>query len=326
MVKRLDIIQRLVALVGPETIRIEDPRDGWPSLVHIALSASSAPVSLHAGPIKLSQRGRDDVERRFQNPGQNHPVRVLPGTIPLLIGLWEDGHRPVLVAMGDVASRIGKDTRQSLFIPLWLLQQAASAGWSTHDSTSYERLTAFHPKLLPAYMEMVLSGTDVPPDLILNALDASGINDPAPTAPEERARRATMALVRDQGFRRKVIDAYGGLCAMCGLNLGLVEGAHIYPASAPGSPDEVWNGLALCSNHHGAFDKQLIYVDPGSRSLTIHPNLVQMASAKPACQRFIETTFTALSLPRNPNAHPKADMFAERYRYYEAGYAWVSAA
>jgi HNH endonuclease len=284
------------------------------------------PVSLHAGPIKLSKRGRDDVERRFQNPGQSHPVRVLPNTIPLLVGLWEDGPRPVFVAMGDVVSRVGKDTRQSLFIPLWLLNQAAVVGWSTHDSTSYERLTAFHPKLLPAYVEMMASRTDVAPELILSALDASGINDPTPIAPDERARRATMALVRDQGFRRRVINAYGGLCAMCGLNLGLVEGAHIYPASAPGAPDEVWNGIALCSNHHGAFDRQMIYIDPLSRSVVMHPDLARMADKRPVCRQFIETTFSTLSAPADPAAHPRTDLLVKRYEYYEAGYSWVKPA
>ena len=50
----------------------------------------------------------------------------------------------------------------------------------------------------------------------------------------------------------------------------LVQGAHIYPARASDSPDKVWNGLALCSNHHTAFDRHLIWVEPSSRRVLLH--------------------------------------------------------
>ena len=33
-----------------------------------------------------------------------------------------------------------------------------------------------------------------------------------------------------------------------------MEGAHIIPVREEGSSDEVWNGIALCPNHHELFD------------------------------------------------------------------------
>lgn len=65
---------------------------------------------------------------------------------------------------------------------------------------------------------------------------------------------------------------------MCGLDEGLVEGAHIYPVEAPGSADELWNGLAaLCANHHRAFDLHRVCVVPGNLRVSFHPDLLRAA-------------------------------------------------
>lgn len=64
---------------------------------------------------------------------------------------------------------------------------------------------------------------------------------------------------RDPKFRELVLSAYNYACAFCGydgrigeLSLGL-EAAHIRWHAMDG-PDEVDNGLALCSLHHKVFD------------------------------------------------------------------------
>lgn len=56
--------------------------------------------------------------------------------------------------------------------------------------------------------------------------------DPNPVGDAARLRRAVSALIRDTRFSGSVLDAYMRRCAMCGLGLNLVQGAHIYPASA----------------------------------------------------------------------------------------------
>ena len=57
-----------------------------------------------------------------------------------------------------------------------------------------------------------------------------------------------------------MIDAYNFRCAVCGLKIFSpskyqweVEAAHIVPYCYNGK-DDLWNGLALCSLHHWAFD------------------------------------------------------------------------
>lgn len=65
---------------------------------------------------------------------------------------------------------------------------------------------------------------------------------------------------RDPHFRDLVLTAYERRCAICDFDLRLkddllgLEAAHIQWHSH-GGPDRVTNGLALCTFHHGAFDR-----------------------------------------------------------------------
>ncbi len=82
---------------------------------------------------------------------------------------------------------------------------------------------------------------------------------------------------RDPHFRELVLTAYERRCAICGFDLRLkddllgLEAAHIQWHSH-GGPDSVANGLALCTFHHGAFDRGAVGLaktagDGGYRSL-----------------------------------------------------------
>ncbi|MDE0480804.1 MAG: HNH endonuclease [Gammaproteobacteria bacterium] len=66
--------------------------------------------------------------------------------------------------------------------------------------------------------------------------------------------------VRDPGLRGEVLAAYHHRCAVCEFDLSIddfpfgLEAAHIMWPSY-GGPDEIHNGLSLCSFHHLAFDR-----------------------------------------------------------------------
>ncbi|HMP08157.1 MAG TPA: HNH endonuclease, partial [Lacipirellulaceae bacterium] len=68
-------------------------------------------------------------------------------------------------------------------------------------------------------------------------------------------------------FRRKVREAYGSRCIVCGLRWPKnescgqpgVDSAHILPW-ATYDCDNVYNGLCLCKLHHWAFDQGLIQI------------------------------------------------------------------
>jgi len=67
--------------------------------------------------------------------------------------------------------------------------------------------------------------------------------------------------LRENSFKERVLTVYGYHCAVCGLQMDLVEASHIIPVSAPGSTDQTSNGMALCVLHHKAYDKAIITVD-----------------------------------------------------------------
>ena len=83
---------------------------------------------------------------------------------------------------------------------------------------------------------------------------------------EESALKTYTRRQRNPYFRQAVLDAYQYKCAICGYNLRYrntligVEAAHIQWHNSHG-PDEVDNGLALCSIHHKLLDYGAIGFD-----------------------------------------------------------------
>lgn len=67
---------------------------------------------------------------------------------------------------------------------------------------------------------------------------------------------------RDIRFRLQIVPLYGYSCLLCGVKvllpsgITLVEAAHIHQFSKSRN-DDIPNGMALCRNHHWAFDQGL---------------------------------------------------------------------
>jgi hypothetical protein len=319
---RKDLARRVAGIVGSDAMILENAASGWPASVRVLTDDGEVPVALHVGPVGLSHRGRDAVERRFQNPDKNVPVSAQPHQIPVLLDVWDQEGPTVFVAL-DGTSRMGNVTRVSIFEPLALLRSAALSGWDEGNSSTGERLVAFTPSLLPIYIQLLRSGAQVAPGSLALVAAAAGLLSTEGTAPE-RGRRTASALIRDARFSGAVCDAYNRRCAMCGLNFSLVVGAHILPVAAAGAPDKVWNGLALCHNHHAAFDTHRIHVDSGSRRISMHPELLAGVEISPACAQFVGGTFKSLASPIDRAHLPHPMMFERRYDHFFDKYDWVA--
>ncbi|MCZ2821054.1 HNH endonuclease [Modestobacter sp. VKM Ac-2977] len=335
MTARIDRILHVAALVGHDVLEIEDVRDGWPALATLHVERMQLRLALFVGSLGSGGRRRDDVERRFQNPGQNRPLVGVDGRASVLLALWDQDDRlrvsrPIIVTY-DADRRDGLMTRWSAFAPVSTLMDAQATGWATHVSDSGESIRCMVPALLPAAILADVEEIELEQLLVQTAVEASGlleepegaaVPDSSPSA--LRARRATYSLVRDARFARRVLDAYDGRCAMCGVGLHLVQGAHIYPASAHGSLDRPWNGLSLCANHHLAFDRYLVAVHPVERYIVFHPDVLEAAQTDPTARAFIEGTLTELR-PCAARAVPKPEMFHRRYAHYFDEYEWLPA-
>lgn len=327
--ERTKLLQRTAEYVGG-ALTVDDPRDGWPGLGTVG-EGEGIPAALHIGRVGLSHRDRDDVERRFQNPGLRRPLIRVPGYFSLLLGVWEsDQYLPVrapILVLADAERRVGHMTRVSIFAALPALLEAQQTGWATHFSDTGERILWFRPELLPIAAAVAIAQVEPDEKAIQEALRASGYvagdDLGQPSSREERLRRAVTVLVRDAQFRGAVLDAYGRECAMCGLGLSLVEGAHIYPASAPGSVDTVSNGLALCANHHRAFDRHQLAVIPEDMRIVCHSEIRERATENDAAQLFVKGTYDTLRPTERGIGSADPNMLQRRYEYYSTDYEWL---
>lgn len=205
-------------------------------------------------------------EYRIQITGVLLPLIAPLGFQTLLFGWYED--RGIIVAFDPERHRHPSAASPSIQIARGTLDEAATRGLAVQRRGNEEIAIAFRPELLITYIENQqalhnFAGNDHDIDLLVQAGQGQ---EPAAedlkTVPQDRevvinrvARRR-----RESSFRDRVLIAYGHACAMCHLQLELVEGAHIIPVGVPGSTDETSNGLALCPLHHEAYDDGLIGV------------------------------------------------------------------
>ena len=317
---RKALVSVVADAVGRAVLSVRSANSGWPAEVDVLTDTGTLPVALHVGPVGNSHRGRD-FERRFQNPGSDRPVMSPAGATPILLGVWTEEGRTVLVGL-DGRERVGRSTRFSLFVPLHVLRAAAVGGWVEHFNAADEKVVAFLPGLLPVYVQLIHSNVEIDAGEVSSIVAAAGMTDAEDYA-AERGRRTASALIRDARFSKEVREAYGGLCAMCGLNFSLVVGAHILPVAAPGAPDEAWNGIALCHNHHAVFDAHKLHIDPETLSINVHPDLLAGKSRSSACNEFVERTFPTLTPPADTSHRPRREMFVRRYEFFPSKYQWV---
>lgn len=325
---RVRLAEYVADLVGQEAIELVDAGNGWPSYATVDGPEGDEPVAMYVASVGLTQRGRDEVERRLQVKGGS-PIRDDGMHMPLLLGVWHedplvDVQRTVLFA-ADALRRVGNTTQASVFVPLVHLQEAARLGWSTYISTTGEVIECFAPELLPVVVAAKRSEVVLDDRLVQSTITATRLlRDPYHEnldSHRARTRRETRSLVRDARFARRVVAGYDGCCAMCGLDMGIVEAAHILPVAAA-YDDSPRNGLALCPNHHRLFDRHAIGVHPDSGAIMFHPDALWAARTAPDVARLIDTTFTNLNRPR-PGHEPDRDAFLSRYEYFAGYYDWL---
>ena len=126
-----------------------------------------------------------------------------------------------------------------------LRNSSVEAGFAFDVLEAFER----DPSSIDMLAEQLLVA-HFPISLHRDIRDFVGLSNYKPTATRRK---------RDPSFRAKILTSYEHQCAVCefAVRLGTVpiglEAAHIKWHQAAG-PDEVNNGLALCSLHHKLFD------------------------------------------------------------------------
>ncbi|MGQ9426956.1 HNH endonuclease [Gilvimarinus sp. F26214L] len=159
-----------------------------------------------------------------------------------------------------------------------LLEEASETGWAVAPPRRNNRIgSEVRCAVRPLYLERLLEayqhaqreglrGEELQtyleaqaPDLDRNAdpLDATDIAE----IKNQRRLIEQRRWERCRRFAQDVLPLYDNACAACGVQLRVVEAAHLVPVYDERSQDEAWNGIALCRNHHKLFDSKVWYVD-----------------------------------------------------------------
>ena len=160
------------------------------------------------------------------------------------------------------------------------------------------------------WLAPLLGGSDGPaaPDLTRVAAAAVAAGQFAAAAGSAERERVLRSVVDRRGqpaFRARLIDAYGGRCAVTGCDaVAALEAAHIVPCGERGT-DDVTNGLLLRADIHTLFDLDLIGIDPETLKVRLGPALRDTA------YRDLEDRL--LTLPVIPTDRPDRAALAARW-------------
>lgn len=155
------------------------------------------------------------------------------------------------------------------------------------------------------------------------------VDDAARLAPIEGAEPGMVADIRrryvtavtqqrlhQQTFRQRVLRAYQERCAICRLrHAELLDAAHILPDSHPRGEPTVPNGLALCTLHHAAFDRNVIGVRP-DLVVQVRRDVLEESDGpmlRHGLQGFHGKT---LFVPRPEVLRPNVEFLAERFELF----------
>lgn len=208
-----------------------------------------------------SARARDEYRVQLTGVVPN----IAPDETTLLLG-WHDGYQ-VFVAF-DMRRHDGQASNSpSIQIREDTLRTAHIHAFAIHQRHNGEIAVAFRPEFLVEYALTSASLHETgkaEKDLsLLNSLDT--LTDEQIDSIVSTERKTVLSQIarkyRAQDFRRRVLGAYEHRCAACGIQLEMVDAAHIIPVASEASTDETKNGIALCKLHHAAFDRNLISFD-----------------------------------------------------------------
>lgn len=213
-------------------------------------------------------RNRPENEFRVQITGIDDRFRPEPAGKTLILGWW--GETGVFAGWDYNFHQGPLGSSPSLQIRREYLEAAHQHGFAACPKGNEELAIAFRPDFLVEYirhLETLHQFGKSQADLRLLdsvATDPNTVNESdleMVSYERQTVIRSVQQRLRSSSFRQRVLKAYNFQCAFCGLQLDLVQAAHILPVSHEAATDATHNGVAVCYLHHAAYDKALITFD-----------------------------------------------------------------
>ena len=263
---------------------------------------------------------RPPDEYRIQLTGGSKDTKLVQiepesGGKTLLMGWWPDAE--VFGAWDYNAHKEPLGSSPSCQVKEGTLRKAAvdSMAFQYRDDPG-EYVIAFRPKMLGIYLSQMESlhkagaaGQDVA--LLERAVaDPDTVTDAEIDAEADQERRRIIVnvrrAVRAYRFGARVMETYGHACVFCGMQLRLLDAAHILPVAHPGGVDKTSNGIAVCTLHHRAYDNGLITFDHKGKILVNEHEIAALKDAGMAggLKEFKRTLLPQILLASNPADRP----------------------
>jgi putative restriction endonuclease len=258
---------------------------------------------------------RSADEYRIQVTGVDLPISAPKGFKTMLLGWYEP--LGVVAAFDPRHHRRPSAASPSIQISLKTLKKAASRGLGIQSRAAHELALAFRPSMLIPYIEEQdvlhsFAGKEREIRLLERAGSGHKVSAPQIRQLPFRRRQVIRTVVskwRDSAFRDRVLDAYEHQCAVCRIQLDLIEAAHIVPVDVAGSTDYTDNGIALCALHHKAYDAGIIRIDASYR-VTINRsrlNRLRAIGHAAGAKMFRKQLRPMIFLPAKPADLPEPD-------------------
>ena len=233
---------------------------------------------------------------------------VDPHATTLLLG-WHDENATF------IAWDISKHDGQASNSPSAQVKEGTIAGANDNAFATQRKdnevVIAFRPAFFMDYARarssLHATGAAEADTALLNHLPAltDAEIDGVGNAERRRVIRMIATRFRARDFRDRVLSAYGHSCAFCRVQLSLLDAAHILPVAAPGSTDEIVNGVALCKIHHFAYDAKLVSFSVNYEIQVSAARLAELAGRHGGLRAFRTALGTTLSLPARVADHPR---------------------
>lgn len=312
----LRVVENAIHASGWNYIHLT-PSGVHPASYQIYRHDQSHRVRIYIWNLTPGGRNRPTDEWRIQMTGVASLEPEIGGKT-VVLG-WQD-ESGVFAGFDFERHRAGFGASPSVQLREAALHAAALNRFAPHNKGNGELAIAFLPEFFACYVENLeplhQCGKIAREVDVLNEIGqgTGGVIDQAVELEVDEPRRyavlAARRVLRELDFRARVLTAYSDRCAMCGVQLQLLDGAHILPAVHPDSTDGTDNGIALCALHHRAFDRALVTFDVGFR---IRVNQARIKTLKlnrraAGLARFKSTLRPILSVPAD-----KRDRPAERF-------------
>jgi len=253
-------------------------------------------------------------EYRIQITGVDQ-FEAEPDGKTLILGWWDEGSVFAGFDFNKHSGALGFSP--SIQIREEALRKAHTNGFAPWEKDNQEIAIAFRPDFFVEYirnLEDLHSFGESDTDLqVLADISESEdeINDETLEAVTQKRRTAVVNVKRkqrDNSFKSRVLTSYGQKCAVCGIQLKLIDAAHIVPVEHHGS-DETNNGIGLCALHHRAFDRSLLTINEKYQILT---NSSQMDKLKEigldgGMEKFVNDLRAVIHLPPAVSDRPHVE-------------------